>query len=140
MAEKKIGDLVFRVVPMPAMQTVTMGRRIANLVGSGLPGLVGAIGAEGESRDAIALAALGSMATNLDDRFDSLIRELAEMAQVQWQGTWHDVQVDQPELVPDAGTLLLVAFFSIEVNFRSFFSGPLAKLMASKTAASMSAS
>lgn len=136
MAERKIGSLTYRAEPMPAMQTVTMGRRVANLAGPSLPALAGAMQKQGDAQDAAALAALGTLAANLDERFDALIGELARMAQVKWNGAWDQVDPDIPEHVPDAGTLLLLAFFVLEVNFKSFFSGPLAKLLASRTPAS----
>ena len=137
MAEKKIGALEYRCTPAPAYETVRMGRRLANLFGPALPGVVQALRQEGEAdRDAAALAAFGAMAVNLDDRFDATIKELAEMVQVKWNGGWEDVQVAQDELVQDAGTLMLIAFFALEVNFKSFFSGPLAKALANQTRAS----
>ena len=130
MAEKKIGKLEYRVERMPAFDTVKMGRRIANLFGPALPGVVNAMRVEeGGDRDAAALAAFGALAATLDDRFDNLIRELAEMAQVKWSGQWTEVIVDQEELVQDAATLMLIAWFVLEVNFKSFFSGPLAKAL-----------
>lgn len=134
MAERKLGALTYRVSPLPAYHAYKLGRRIANLAGPALPGLAGALGkADEASRDGAALAALGALSAHLDERADDLIRELAEMAQVQWQGAWHDVSVEQDELVQDVGTLLLLAFFVLEVNLKSFTSGPLAKVLGAAT-------
>lgn len=134
MAEKKIGALTYRATALPAMQTVTMGRRIANIVGPAMPALADALAkSDGTNRDTAALAAFGEMAGKLDERFDGLVRELAEMAEVNWNSVWTPVSVEMDEFVPDAGTLMLLAFFVLEVNFKSFFSGPLAKLLASRT-------
>lgn len=136
-AEKKIGSLTYRVDTLPAMQTITMGRRIANLFGKAIPSVAPLMEAmtstEEGARDEAAIAAFGVIAAELDGRFDDLVRELAEMAEVQWNGQWIGVTVEQDELVQDAGSLLLIAFFALETNFRSFFSGPLAKSLARRT-------
>jgi hypothetical protein len=140
MAEKKIGKLEYRVERMPAFVTVKMGRRLANLFGPALPGVVSTMRVEdGGDRDAAALAAFGALATSLDERFEGLIRELTQMAEVKWNGQWVDVAVEQDELVQDGATLVLIAWFVLETNFRSFFSGPLAKALGGRTPASPTA-
>ena len=139
MADKKIGKLTYRVERLSAFETVKMGRRIANLFGPALPGIIEALRTRGENdevSDGAALAAMGSLAVSLDDRFDALIKELAEMAEVQWNGSWSEVMVEQEELVQDAGTLMMIAWFVLETNFKSFFSGPLAKVLGGQTLAS----
>jgi hypothetical protein len=139
--ERKIGSLPYRVDRLPAFQGITLGRRIANMAGPALPALAGALGQTEEgARDAAALKALGTLATSLDEKFDDMIRELAQMAEVNWQGTWTKVDVEQDELVQDSATLLLIAFFALEVNLKSFTSGPLAKVLGAATKGSAKAS
>jgi hypothetical protein len=141
MAERKIGNLTYRVSPLPAYQAYKLGRRIANLAGPALPALAGALSQKEETaRDGAALAALGALSIHLDEKADDLVRELAEMAEVNWQGVWTKVNVDQDELVQDVGTMMLVVFFSLESNLKSFTSGPLAKVLGAATTASQKAS
>lgn len=141
MAEKKIGGIEFRCTPLPAMQTVTLGRRIANLFGPAIHHLIGAMQAQGKDEntsDQAALAAFGIIAANLDERFDALVKELAEMTQIKHEGRFEDTIVDIH--IQDAGQLMLAAFFAAEVNLKGFFSGPLAKALASQIPGSRKAS
>jgi hypothetical protein len=140
-AEKKIGSIEFRCTPLPAMQTVTLGRRIANLFGPAIHHLIAAMQAQSKdaaASDQAALAAFGVIASNLDERFDDLVKELAEMTQIKHGGRFEDTIVDVH--IEDAGTLMLAAFFAAEVNLKGFFSGPLAKALASRMPVSPKAS
>jgi len=140
-AEKKIGKLTYRCEQLPAMQTVRMGRRIGNVLGGSLPQLYSVFSLQDEAdQNAAAIAAFSAMAANLDERFDDLVRELAEMCQVKWEGQWEDVNVEIEEYVQDAGTLIAIAVFALQTNFKSFFSGPLANLLGNRTPASQKTS
>jgi len=150
MAEKKIGKLEYRVSRLPAFETVKMGRRLTHAFGPALGTLVAALRAQDMPEDAgadnqqrmmaVGAAALSAMAPSLDERFDHILKELVEMAQVKWESQWTEVIADQDEFVQgDPLVFMQIAWFVLEVNFKSFFSGLQAKVPASPTPGSRKA-
>ena len=152
MAEKKLGprNLEYRCVQGSAFQTAKMGRRLAVLLAPAMAGIIKAFRMpepqEGDNekvaqqkedaRDAVIYQSFTQLASTLDERFDAILKELAEMVQVKWEGQWENVDVHQDEFVQDVSTLFLIAFFALEVNFKSFLSELLAKGSAARTRAS----
>jgi hypothetical protein len=138
--ERKIGKHTYRVERMSAVDTVGLGRRVGNVIGPGLPMIYRALVAPKESRDDLALVALGAVATQADARFEAMITELAETVQIKWNGEWMAVVAGQDEMVQDPVHLMLIAFFALEVNLKSFFSALMARFRPAATSASHPAS
>jgi hypothetical protein len=140
MAERKIGDLTFRVEKLPSTEALRLLTRLTKILGPALRYLDGAFDADEGRRDTATLAAIASIVETVEEAtFNSLVVEAAEMAQVNWNGAYEDVIVDT-HLRDDLLTVFKVAIFALEVQFKGFFDAGRASPVAQRILASRKAS
>ena len=131
MAEKKIGNKVFKTEPLLATEAIKLQARLLKVLGPALDKLPAILGGRAKGDEATSNAAAIAAFTDIFARADpdeimALVRDVCEVAMVKRPSGAYDPVSFDGDFTGNLGEIVPVAIFVLQEQFGDFFGAALA--------------